>query len=216
VLIFILTDSLSLPRVEPQKVALQDTYIMLLKNAFPQHEIVSLSIGGATLEMLESQFFTYYFPVNPDMVIVHAGIVDCAPRALKTWEVKLFNSAEPFQFFYKHLIKKHTIWLRKKRNLTYTHLGKFGEIAYRYKNKLGQKIFWIGIAPASDDYELQLPGIKKNIQNYNNLLKSIFEDKFISVDAMPADCLMSDYHHLNERGHRFIFENLKNKIKSGE
>lgn len=82
----ILTDSLSLPRVFPEKCKFEDTYPYLLRRmGLHVHQV---SIGGATSDTLVSQLH-YHLPFNPKIIILQVGIVDCAPRFARKSEVFL-------------------------------------------------------------------------------------------------------------------------------
>ena len=78
--VMIVTDSLSMPRPE---IRYEDTWIYLLKQEFPQYDIIDrpgrgstttrlVTEGGGGVDLLE----TYM----PDIVIIQLGMADCAPR----------------------------------------------------------------------------------------------------------------------------------------
>jgi hypothetical protein len=68
-------------------------------------------------------------------------------------------------------------------------------------------VFFIEIAPATKEYERQLPGVKKNIDCYNQLIQ---QHKHISLHNLPQEGLMTDGHHLNPLGHLFIAQQVLN------
>ncbi|MCO4293117.1 hypothetical protein NF867_09595 [Solitalea sp. MAHUQ-68] len=210
--IIIITDSLGLPRNNPEIVKLEETYIELLRTDYKCDKIVNISFGGATIEILSNQFFSYFSCINPDLIIVQSGIVDCAPRALKQWENKVLQSSSILRSVYNSVIKKHTKKLRAKRNITYTSIHKFENICNKFYEAYKNKVYWIGIAPASKEYEFNLPGIALNIRNYNNVLKNVFQNNFLDISNISMDCLMSDHHHINVSGHTYIYHKLKSII----
>lgn len=69
-------------------------------------------------------------------------------------------------------------------------------------------VFFIAIVPALSAYEKELPRISQNIQNYNHILQKN-SSNYISLDELPNDGIMSDYHHINKIGHKFIFNKIK-------
>ena len=82
--ILLLSDSIALPRVRPEKVTFEETYPNLLRQkGFKIHQV---SIGGATSTTLLSQLH-YHIHFSPDIVILQVGIVDCAPRFANKYEI---------------------------------------------------------------------------------------------------------------------------------
>ena len=79
--LLLITDSLGLPRLFPEKTEYEDTYPNLLKKHFI---IMQYSKGGGTIIELYEQ--TGYFKAfEPDVIILQSGIVDCAPRPYPYW-----------------------------------------------------------------------------------------------------------------------------------
>lgn len=206
--ILFLTDSLSLPRLNTEEqVDLEDTYIEKLRARFPEFTITDSAIGGATIVDLYKQVF-YYKSVRPDIVILQSGIVDCAPRAYKKFGKKVLSKLG--------LINKLTgltRWLRKYRGYTLTSPTKFTYYLNKIKSEFPNSDFYtLGILSASDDYEKKVPNIKRNVNRYNHLLK--VNSKFIDNTDIPFDAIMSDHHHLNQKGHQLIFNKLEDLLNS--
>lgn len=194
--VLFLTDSLSLPReADGEVVKYDETYISLLRKEFPKLVIVDCAIGGATIWDLFKQSFYYKF-FEPDLVVLHCGIVDCAPRAFKAVEQKVLNKLglKP---------KGLTRFLRQHRGLRLTPQSKFEKLALRLKNQFKEvPMYSIGILPASPEYEKKVPGIEQSIVRYNQILKKQFH--FIDNSDFPSEGIFSDYHHLNKHGHSVI------------
>ncbi len=201
--VLFLTDSLSLPREgDGEVVKYNETYINLLRKRFPEFLIVDCAIGGATIWDLFKQSF-YYKYFDPQLVIIHCGIVDCAPRAFTLFEKKLLKKLglKP-----KRLIR----FLRKYRGYRLTPQKKFEKICVRLKNQFfGVPVWSIGIMPASLAYEKKLPGIIKSIAAYNQILAENFN--FIDNREFPLEGILGDHHHLNGYGHKVLTERL-NKV----
>ncbi len=207
--ILFLTDSLSLPRDgKIEKVKYEDTYPFLLKKKFAEHDFIFLGIGGATITDLHRQS-SYYKGVNPDLVFIQCGIVDCAPRPFRKLETKIINKLK-LRFLFKPVVK----YLVKHRNYKYTKPNTFNTLLSKMKNDFffNAKVYGIGILPASEQYEQKLKGITKSIKTYN----LIIADNLIYIDNIdfPEDGVLSDFHHLNKKGHKFIFKKLE-KIRNG-
>ena len=203
--ILFLTDSLALPRDKPEKVDFGNTYIELFKKANSDVDVQQLSIGGATINELVKAA-KYYKSFHPDYVVVQSGIVDCAPRALHKSEQKLLKRTP---FLGKKLlgwIASQSTALRKFRKISYTKINHFQTFMGRLKEVFSEsKIIAVAIMPASKEYEKIVPGITENIVSYNLVLKQSFQ---VIGGSASLDMVMSDFHHLNEQGHRYIFNEL--------
>lgn len=204
--ILILSDSLALPRNKPETTFVEDTYPYLLKNHF---EVYQCSIGGGLVGDLLKQSF-YYSQYQPDIVILQSGIVDCAPRAYSMREESMFKYYKVFGLVRNVLSK--TITTRKIRSIRKKVWTKLKD----YKSGLNGIIkyfpdatfYALSILPASEDYENLVPGINKNVNLYNNVLKDIFDTNFISLSEIPSNGIMSDYHHLTKEGHMFVYQKI--------
>lgn len=206
--ILFLTDSLSLPREsEEENVSYEDTYIHKLRLRFPEYTIADSAIGGATIKDLYKQVF-YYKSFKPDIVILQSGIVDCAPRAYRSFGKKVLVKLGLIS-----KLKGLTRFLRKYRGYTLTKPTKFKfyltKISLDFKDA---KLYSLGILEAADAYEKKVPNIQRNVKRYNEILKS--NSTFIDNSDVPFDAIMNDYHHLNAKGHQLIFGKLEQLIIS--
>ncbi len=206
--VLFLTDSLSLPRgSDGEVVKYEETYISLLRKKNPEMTIVDCAVGGATIWDLFKQSYYYKF-FEPDIVILHCGIVDCAPRAFTKFEQKILNKLglRP---------KGLTRFLRKYRGLKLTPIKKFEKLALRLKRQFEDlPVFAVGILPASSQYEQKVPGIAKSIEIYNHVLSSQF--RFIDNSDFPMEGILSDHHHLNAIGHLEMLKRIKTKFDVDE
>lgn len=201
--ILVITDSLGLPRLLPQLVKYEETYISLLqKNGF---DVVNLSIGGGNIKLLVEQS-EYYRAFFPDIVIVQSGIVDCAPRAFRKFELDFLVKSRLIKLFNEKMF----YILRKYRIITYTSKSTYKSQLKILLNKFSDaKFIFIGILKPMNEYEKIVPGIKRNILDYNNILRSINEATYIDLFSFPSDGIQSDFHHLNAKGHNEIYQRLK-------
>lgn len=204
--ILILSDSVALPRNEPEVCVYEDTWPYLLRqNEYVIHQV---SIGGATSADLLSQI-NYHIPFNPDIIILHVGVVDCAPRFMTKIELGIMKRIPIVGKKMIGLMNNNRV--RQARKITYVPISQFNKniraILSYFKDKL---VFVVGIVPAPAPYERLLPGITENINNYNDVLRTY--PNFVSLDHMDRDALMSDYHHVNALGHKYIFETLSQEL----
>jgi len=201
--ILFLTDSLSLPRDgKTEKVKYENTYPFLLKEKFKEHNFIFLGIGGATITDLYRQS-SYYKGINPDLVFIQCGIVDCAPRSFRKIETKIINILR-LRFLFKPFLKS----LTKYRKYRYTDQKVFHDLISKIKNDYfsNSKVYGIGILPAGKEYEQKLVGITKSIENYNKIIADNL--MYIDNSDFPKDGVLSDFHHLNKKGHNVIFNKI--------
>lgn len=201
--ILILTDSVSLPRrIDDSFVKWEETYVYKLKEFYVNYEIIYVAIGGATIKDFRRQV-NYYKVIEPEIVILQCGIVDATPRAYGKIEMELIKKIKFYRF-----TKPTVDFLRKFRAHNYNSPKKFEEILNEIKIGLNPNIFFsLGIIPSSEAYEKKAPGITENINNYNSILKRNTE--FVNLSNIPKEGISSDHHHINRKGHRFIYSELK-------
>jgi hypothetical protein len=211
--ILFLTDSLGLPRDTPEIVHFDECWIQIVKSNFPKFHFDQVSLGGATIDVLFNQY-DYHKQFEADLIILQCGIVDCAPRAFKKYENALLNSNSFFRFISNKILNKKLInYLRKNRNIQKTSLIDFERYLISFRN-INCRIIAIEILPASMDYELQLPGIIRNIEKYNQKLRKYFDT--VELTNFEKGLTMSDFHHLNVLGNRELSRIINAKINDYE
>lgn len=208
--ILVLTDSLGLPRDKPERTLFHETWPQLLANDFIIHQC---SLGGGTIDEISRQV-EYQKHFNPDIVILQAGIVDCAPRALKKLEIQLLSRLGYLGKKMLKIIKNKSSFLRRVRNITYTKERQFENYLIKLKKRDFShiEVYGLSIIDASDIYKEKIPGIQNKIDIYNNILMKTFGKHYVSLSSIPVEGIMSDGHHLNEIGHNFIYETILKQI----
>lgn len=208
--IILFTDSLALPRKIPEVTYYEDTYPYLLRNDF---EVFQFSKGGARIVDLLEQVF-YYQQYKPDCVIIQSGIVDCAPRAF-SWNEELFMQSNICGKAIRKLLSL-TITTKKLRNFrqkSWTDIVLYERCCKKFKDLFPNiPVYAISIVPASDEYERKVPGINNKINRYNDMLRKAFGG-VISLHDIPFTYIMSDGHHLNKLGHKYVYERIMEQIK---
>jgi hypothetical protein len=202
--VLVITDSLGFPRADPEHVAYSATYIAQLKAALPECDIIHQGYGGATIGELYKRTSYFHRTVQPDLVIMQTGIVDCAPRALRVVEQQILSRLPLLGPLAIRLTKKYSRALRRWRGLTYTPLAAFAEQMTRFE-QLYPRLCWIEILPATPAYEAKLDGIGANIAAYNAVLRRA--RTVATSDFTEAD-VMSDFHHLSAAGHHKLAQRL--------
>lgn len=208
--IVLFTDSLAMPREEPEVTFYEETYPYYLKK---DYEIFQFSKGGGLMDEFVEQT-CYYNQYKPDFVVLQIGIVDCAPRAFSKLEESIFRSNLFFRFFRRALSK--TGMSKKIRNVrkhSWTSIEDYRKGCVFFNTKFPQsKVYALSIVPSSAEYEKQVPGISKKISVYNRVLKEVFKQNYIDLNDIPSEGIMSDHHHLTKIGHKFVYECIVNKL----
>lgn len=208
--ILLITDSLAFPRATPEAVCYQDTYVSLLKAEFPGYDFIHVGRGGGTIVDLYKHSNYFHTTIIPTLVLMQCGIVDCAPRALSITEQQILNRLPVVGSFVTSIVKRNAKQLRRYRKLTYTPSSVFVKYIEHFES-LYDNVHWIGILPATEEYENLISGITENINKYNSFLRC---QRFISTDEFTAEDIMTDFHHLNRRGHQKMFKKLAALIRS--
>lgn len=201
--ILVFSDSLALPRTQPESCPHELTWPQKLRTL--GHEVCLCAIGGATIDELFKQTFYFQQSNEFELVLIQSGIVDCAPRFARKIELKILRS---IPWLGPQIIKRlNTPKLRKFRNLSYTPAKRFEKMLDNFESCFEVPVFFIEILPAHPDYEKNLPGITQRIAAYNLLIR---KKSHITMEKFPSEGLMSDYHHLNALGHQYIVDSIIN------
>lgn len=206
--ILLFTDSLSLPRTSPETCTFDKTWPELLrKNGY---SVCQIAIGGATSTELLKQTFYFQSPKSEfDYVIIQSGIVDCTPRFAGKNELKLIKSIPVLGKYLLQGMNKQ--WVRNLRHITYVKPSKFKKNMQQFIDLFPtSSILFLSILPANSDYEKKVHGISKRLNEYNTLLSET--GKYINLDAIPREGIMSDFHHLNEKGHAYVLQSILHKL----
>lgn len=204
--IIILGDSLALPRPHRIKdfnpeidkelaVHFEDTYGFLLEKElraeYPSSgpTVMNRAQRFSTMKDIANQFSDHLFYFQPDVIVIQVGIVDCWFRD-ELGGKQLVNVAE-FEQYYRYILT-----MLQKRPET--------------------KLIVVGICPTSMKMEKRYPGLLRQIQLYNQVLKSgenqhqVF---FVEMESYinshnPHIYLLPDDHHLNKQGHVLVFKQI--------
>lgn len=212
--ILFITDSLAFPRSVPEHINYEETYIAKLKNSFQDLDFIHIGYSGATVSDFKNLLMAYWDTLKPDIIVVHCGIVDCAPRALTKVEGQIARRIPIFNKLIEKIVKKNSKYLRKKRRITYTSPKHFKNHLKEIITKFnGAKSIAIEITPIPDVYEAKAPGIKANQKRYNGIINNIGFSHVTSAQLGIKD-LMSDLHHINKQGHDKVYLSLKEIISN--
>ena len=209
--IIIVGDSLTLPRpkriaefdyriTEPLAVGFDDTYGALLQRSLLETHsdihplVINRGQRAFTIKDVFNQSNDHLFFMDPDVVILHVGIVDCW---IRDSEGKQFVALDEFKVFTNEFID-------------------------RLLTKPTCKLIIIGIAPTSVKMEERTPEINQQIGLYNRVFwqrvdyeRIFFIDLESRINPYNAhEYLLPDDHHINVDGNRLLFEQIAPLILS--
>lgn len=217
--ILIVSDSLGAPRKDAEIISYDETWVGQLSHYLQDinNEVICFTENGLSSGALLAHCKHKLTLYDPDMIIFQYGIVDCAPRVLTDREKLFFRMIGLTRPIHKIAHKYHAELSRKRNKTLYTIAQFENHVSNIYsiiKEETSAKIFNIAIAPANDVYINKSPGIKKNIAQFNAVLKK-YSDIFIEYNATFYDVqkiFLPDAHHLNKDGHIFLYAVVKNYL----
>lgn len=142
-----------------------------------------------------------------DVVVVHAGIVDCYPRPLNE---ALTRTKNPFLMVIRRISK-----LFRRQFILYLHRSawvsskQLDETLAKLSSSL-KKVVFLTIVPVIDLHERNTPGANAAIEEFNNRLRKLAGEKSnVSVIDMHVVFLSHGHHqllhpvdsHPNAKGH---------------
>jgi hypothetical protein len=229
-------DSLALAR--QGSITFSQRYISIIRrwwinqNIYNDIELVDRSIGGQSIlsiyEMYNSD--VCYFGSSGDILIIHTGIVDCAPRPVPI-RVRNFISVLP-KFFKDPAVRfLHNYRSRiQKSGLMWKHVNpeEFSAYYATLLKKAGDnfpRIYCISIAPTNPATEVHSPGYMASVKQYNEIIKDcinqinkknvyyidIFSTIMNDYSNIDTYILAEDGHHLTPLTHRLIAEDIIQK-----
>ena len=219
--VMIVTDSLSMPRPE---IRYEDTWIYLLKQEFPQYDIIDrpgrgstttrlVTEGGGGVDLLE----TYM----PDIVIIQLGMADCAPRLFnkRGLEYRIVSRNLPAWARRRYIdwVKKHRVRSPAVTEVTPDQFRSNLITFFNRARSVGARVLVVPILPPIDLQIRKSPHVRKNVDLYNGIYREVaaqypnvqIVDPFRNNGGIDINDLAIDEVHVNPRGLRMIFESLK-------
>lgn len=221
--IVILSDSLGRPRPElheSERTLYSDTYAYTLKRHFSNDDVEIIYIGSLDTEeaIVWSRESVAYR--EPDFVIYHMGINDCAPRIFeKKSNSILFNpifrkiTLNLFMIII-HYFRYHITKYKKKVYVNEDNFSSNFKEMIREVKKYNSEAKFIAISIAnSNRLASRSYDINNNINEYNKILSKIFLEGFIDVNKLPIkNILISDGVHLSKVAHQLLANEIIKKI----
>jgi lysophospholipase L1-like esterase len=238
------SDSLALTR--PGVVGFGERYIDIfeqwLGSASGQRVfLINRARRGNTIDKLYEVYLEddEYLPEQRDILILHEGICDCAPRPVAPTVRRLVSKLPG------SIRKKVISWIHHNRarllnggfRYHLTDEKEYRQILTQWLTHARDKyagVYVLNIAPTNAGTESHSPGLGASIETYNRILASVIEEvagkdgniKLLDVHGAilsdpegPDACIVKeDGHHITRRGHMVIGKLLieAEKIRGGE
>lgn len=215
--IVILGDSLGLPREE---LSFEETYPFVLETKlFKTFKIISKHKRANDTKRQVVGLYDDVELYKPDIVIVHLGIVDCAPRLFYRKEKILFSYINKIVPIIK-IMSKYRFFLTKKLPKVYVKPSEYERNILKIIHFLEErsiKIILVGITSTNLKNTEKSFAYDENINKYNNILEKIVKNKkkinFIDMYQYGEDILLEDGHHLNVKGSKSLALKILEIIK---
>lgn len=231
--IVIFGDSLALPREDVGgDELLEVTYPFLLDQSLRRQfgagapVVFERGMRRRTIEYVLDEWNELVELRKPQIVIVHVGIVDCAPRVFLRREASFVANIRfawlrdrIFKFTHDH--RRRIVQFRHK---VYVPLSRFERLVQQVVQKAResgvQSLVFINIIRPPDSVEERSPGFQSNVIAYNQVLQEQTKHSFVSLidlnrmvhDDGGSDALTVDGIHLNERGHMLLAQELEQHV----
>jgi|SRR5918911_28260 hypothetical protein len=227
-------DSLALPR--PGYVKFSERYISLLCDWWKKQEgvrsieLCDRSKSNSTVAHLFQQYAddNNFFGPAGDVLIIHCGIVDCAPRPVPRWmrnRIERLPSAlrQPaIKFLHDHRAQI----LRRTGGWRQLGPQEFRAIYRRWlAEALNQfsRVYLINIAPTNEATEAHSPGLSRSIVLYNEMIAELVsalnaENLFLidvhqhigdNLQEIDRYIVSQDGHHITALSNRLCSDEIK-------
>lgn len=233
--VVILADSLALPRQKEEgDIPYEATYPHLLDQALRERLgsgapwIIERGMRSRTVERVLEEWFEMVQLRAADVVVVHIGIVDCAPRVFLPRERAVVERLRPARLRVRFLdfVHRHRRRIVEMRACVYVPLEKFKatveEIVRRAREGGVRSLVFINIIEPPAAMEERSPGFRRNVAEYNRVLQAQADAEealvhLIDLDALikaggGAEELTVDGIHINPTGHKILAQELERHL----
>jgi acyl-CoA thioesterase-1 len=229
-----MADSLAMAREGETNIPFEATYPYLLdqwlRRRFQAEAPIVIERGmrRRTIEYVLDEWYELVDLRKPDVVVVHVGIVDCAPRVFLRRERQFVENLRP-AFLRESILRnahRHRRAIVNMRKRVYVPTVRFnalvGQLMEKAKQSKLQSLVLVNIITPPVEMDERSPGFIRNVAVYNEILKShakgtgvhlIDMDRMIQ-EAGGVEQLTVDGIHINETGHAMLAKELENHVLS--
>lgn len=208
--IVILGDSLSMPRPN-EGIEYEDTYPYLLSKMGYEVICRSKRANDTKIQTIEQNILDDVVYLKPNILIIHLGIVDCAPRLFSKFERKLLSLLPKIiRIPIINFFSKRRAFFTKIRQISYVNLKSYESNLEKLINrskKIVEKIIIIKIKNTTNENDSRSFNFNKKIDKYNNVLDKLskkYDGIFLIDPNNFEDGLLNDGIHINKNMHKYI------------
>jgi acyl-CoA thioesterase I len=230
--IVILADSLVMPRYKEIPYDVTYGYLLdhSLKKIYRENAPMVMEHGMRARTILDvaRDWFELVTLKSPEIVILHIGIADCAPRLLLQKEHEFVDRIRPIKLrnkFLDYLSENRRRLITLFPNRVYVPFAifkeRFNKIIKLAETNGVKRLIVINILRPTDELEFKSPGFKKNVDLYNAFLYQSSIDRpmisFVDLDKVitengGVEALTTDGIHINPQGHALLAGHLQTLI----
>lgn len=229
-----MADSLAMAREGETNIAYEATYPYLLAQSLRRRfhsespMVIERGMRRRTIEYVLDEWYELVDLLKPAVVVVHVGIVDCAPRVFLRRERQFVAKLRP-AFLRESIldgVHRHRRAIVRMRKKVYVPPERFsalvGQVIEKAKQSKVRSLVMVNIITPPAEMEERSPGFVENVGVYNKILKSRAEDggvHLIDIDRMIKEAggveqLTVDGIHINETAHAMLAKEIENHILS--
>jgi lysophospholipase L1-like esterase len=232
--IVVMADSLAMAREGETTVSYEATYPYLLDQSLRrrfQSEaplVIERGMRRRTIEYVLDEWYELVDLRKAEVVVVHVGIVDCAPRVFLRRERQFVENLRP-AFLRESILRnvhrrrRAIVSMRKK---VYVPANRFnalvGQVIERAKHSKLRSLVMVNIITPPAEMDERSPGFIRNVGLYNEILAAHAKGDgvhLIDLDRMIKEAggveqLTVDGIHINEAGHAMLAKEIENHVVS--
>jgi lysophospholipase L1-like esterase len=190
--------------------------------------VIERGMRRRTIEYVLDEWYELVDLRKPEVVVVHVGIVDCAPRVFLRRERQFVENLRP-TFLRESILNnvhRHRRAIVNMRKKVYVPADRFnalvGQVVERAKQSKLRSLVVVNIITPPAEMDERSPGFIMNAGVYNEILKTHAQADgvhLIDVDGMikaagGVEQLTVDGIHLNETGHKMLAKELEKHVLS--
>lgn len=213
--IVILGDSLGMPRPGVQ---LEQTYPYLLQQSLAGFEIYAkhrrANDSKLQASLLGIQDDIEY--MSADIVVIHLGIVDCAPRLFSRAQQNLLHKLKFINRYIIAFMSKHRHFFTKIFPKVYVKISQYEQnmlLLIKAGKKSAQRVIVVNIANTSAENNHKSYGFERNIKAYNTVLNRLVASagiELLDINKLSDKTMLhNDGIHFNIAGNALLAKQLK-------
>jgi len=234
--IVVMADSLAMAREGETNVAYETTYPYLLEQRLRERFgaqaplIIERGMRRRTIEYVLDEWYELVDLRKADVVVIHVGIVDCAPRVFLRRERQFVENLRPgfLREFVLGKVHRHRRAIVNMRKKVYVPPDRFNglvaQVMAKAKESKLRSLVMVNIITPPAEMDERSPGFIRNVGVYNEILKAHANGSgvhLIDLDGMikaagGVEQLTVDGIHINEAGHEMLAKEIEKHVLSLE